>query len=188
MNNESGYHFKLDGIFFSYITALTRIMPGAFGWTPDNREWKYELYREFGCDRMESLWPESCGRCFHLATGNGNGWKAFWLVRIGNSFRQVCNFRIGSRTSYYVALTNSKAPEGAEKYNWQKFTAAGMPSRCRSGDRWCWFTIEDKEGMADDSQSSLIFNRKRGWLLSVGRRTSPKAAPVTSNWRKALHS
>ena len=32
------------------------------------------------------------------------------------------------RTTYYVALTNSAAPEGAEKYNQQRFTTAGMPA------------------------------------------------------------
>lgn len=66
------------------------------------------------------------------------------------------------RTTYYVALTNSAAPEGAEKYNEQRFTTGGMPAGAVLVEDGVDLMAKIKEGMEDDSKSALIFQLKNG--------------------------
>lgn len=66
------------------------------------------------------------------------------------------------RTSYYVAMTNSKAPEGADKYNQQKFTTAGMPADAVLVTDGADLMEKIKAGMADASKSALIFQLQNG--------------------------
>lgn len=66
------------------------------------------------------------------------------------------------RTSYYVALTNSKAPEGADKYNQQKFTTAGMPADAVLVTDGADLMTKIKEGMADAGKPALIFQLQNG--------------------------
>lgn len=65
-------------------------------------------------------------------------------------------------TSYYVSLTNSKAPAGSEKYNVRKFTTAGIPRTAISVTDGADLMAKIKEGMADDSRTSLIFHLQNG--------------------------
>lgn len=69
---------------------------------------------------------------------------------------------LSPRSTYLVALTNSKAPEGAEKYNQQKFTTAGMPAGAVLATDGVDLLSKIKAGMNDDSKSSLIFQLQNG--------------------------
>lgn len=69
---------------------------------------------------------------------------------------------LSPRSTYLVALTNSKAPEGAEKYNQQKFTMAGMPAGAVLATDGVDLLSKIKAGMNDDSKSSLIFQLQNG--------------------------
>ena len=66
------------------------------------------------------------------------------------------------RTTYYVALTNSAAPEGAEKYNQQRFTTAGMPADAVLVEDGVDLMNKIESGMVDASRSSLVFQLKNG--------------------------
>ena len=94
--------------------------------------------------------------------GNGTDEKHFDLSGSEIASGKYVISGLTPRTSYYVALTNSKAPEGAEKYNRQKFTTAGMPSGAVLVTDGVDLLSKIKEGMDDDSQSSLIFQLKNG--------------------------
>ena len=61
------------------------------------------------------------------------------------------------RTTYYVALTNSAAPEGAEKYNQQRFTTAGMPADAVVVEDGVDLMDKIKAGMDDTSKQALVF-------------------------------
>lgn len=69
---------------------------------------------------------------------------------------------LAPRTSYYVAMTNSKAPEGADKYNQQRFTTAGMPADAVLVTDGADLMAKIKEGMADAGKSALIFQLQNG--------------------------
>lgn len=69
---------------------------------------------------------------------------------------------LSPRTTYYVALTNSAAPEGAEKYNQRRFTTAGMPVNAVLAEDGIDLMDKIKEGMEDVDKSALIFQLKNG--------------------------
>lgn len=69
---------------------------------------------------------------------------------------------LSPRTTYYVALTNSAAPQGAEKYNQRRFTTAGMPADAVLVEDGIDLMNRIKEGMEDVSKSALIFQLKNG--------------------------
>ncbi len=66
------------------------------------------------------------------------------------------------RTTYCVALTNSAAPEGAEKYNQQKFTTAGMPAGAVLVEDGVDLMNKIKTGMEDADKQALVFQLKNG--------------------------
>ena len=66
------------------------------------------------------------------------------------------------RTTYCVALTNSAAPEGAEKYNQQKFTTAGMPAGAVLVEDGVDLMNKIKTGMEDTDKQALVFQLKNG--------------------------
>jgi hypothetical protein len=66
------------------------------------------------------------------------------------------------RTTYYVALTNSAAPEGAEKYNQQRFTTAGMPADAVLVEDGVDLMNKIKAGMEDAGKHALVFQLKNG--------------------------
>lgn len=84
------------------------------------------------------------------------------------------------RTSYYVALTNSAAPEGAEKYNQQKFTTAGMPADAVLVEDGIDLMAKIKSGMEDDSKSALVFQLKNGvdYYLTEGGAVAAKTGDI----------
>lgn len=79
--------------------------------------------------------------------------------QFGKCFRRtIYNYRINPRTTYYVALTNSAAPEGAEKYNQQRFTTAGMPADAVVVEDGVDLMDKIKAGMTDASKQALYSN------------------------------
>ncbi len=84
------------------------------------------------------------------------------------------------RTTYYLALTNSTAPEGAEKYNQQKFTTAGMPADAILVEDGVDLMNKIKIGMEDASKQSLIFQLKNGtdYYLTEGGAMAAKTGEI----------
>lgn len=84
------------------------------------------------------------------------------------------------RTTYYVALTNSAAPEGAEKYNQQKFTTAGMPAGVVLVEDGVDLMDKIKSGMEDPSITALIFQLKNGvdYYLTEGGAVAAKTGDI----------
>lgn len=86
---------------------------------------------------------------------------------------------LSPRTAYCVALTNSAAPEGAEKYNQRRFTTGGMPAGAVLVEDGPDLVSKIEASMADDTKSELIFQLKNGvdYYLS----TSGKPGENTKN-------
>lgn len=84
------------------------------------------------------------------------------------------------RTTYYVALTNSAAPEGAKKYNQQRFTTAGMPAGAVLVEDGVDLMDKIKEGMEDASKSELVFQLKNGvdYYLTEGGAVAAKTGEI----------
>lgn len=97
-----------------------------------------------------------------LADGGSAGEKHFDLSASEIASGKYMISGLSPRSTYLVALTNSKAPEGAEKYNQRKFTTAGMPAGAVLATDGVDLLKKIKEGMNDDSKSSLIFQLQNG--------------------------
>ena len=69
---------------------------------------------------------------------------------------------LSPRTVYYVALTNSQAPEGAEDYNVRRFRTGGMPAGAVSVTDGADLYARIKAGMEDASLSELVFCLQNG--------------------------
>ncbi len=69
---------------------------------------------------------------------------------------------LSPRTVYYVALTNSAAPEGAESYNIRRFRTGGIPQGAITVADGAELFAKIQAGMEDDSQSELIFCLQNG--------------------------
>ena len=84
------------------------------------------------------------------------------------------------RTTYYVALTNSAAPEGAEKYNQQRFTTAGMPADAVVVEDGVDLMDKIKAGMTDASKQALVFQLKNGvdYYLTAGGEVAAKTGDI----------
>lgn len=84
------------------------------------------------------------------------------------------------RTTYYVALTNSAAPEGAEKYNQQRFTTAGMPADAVVVEDGVDLMDKIKAGMDDASKQALVFQLKNGvdYYLTTGGEVAAKTGDI----------
>lgn len=84
------------------------------------------------------------------------------------------------RTTYYVALTNSAAPEGAEKYNQQRFTTAGMPADAVVVEDGVDLMGKIKAGMTDASKQALVFQLKNGvdYYLTEGGEVAAKTGDI----------
>lgn len=79
---------------------------------------------------------------------------------------------LSPRTSYYVALVDDNAVEGAEKYNTQQFKTGGMPSDAVVVEDGLDLLNKIKEGMEDETKDQLIFQLKNGtdyYLTNTGQ-------------------
>lgn len=151
-NNESLDIISNWTEYSSLITTLTRIIPKVLYALDEHQITENSAVIEWRVSDQNpvdgvSIWQQE----------NGTDEKHFDLSGSEIASGKYVISGLAPRTSYYVALTNSKAPEGAEKYNRQKFTTAGMPSGAVLVTDGVDLLSKIKEGMDDDSQSSLIF-------------------------------
>lgn len=156
-NNESLDIISNWTEYSSLITTLTRIIPKVLYALDEHQITENSAVIEWRVSDQNpvdgvSIWQQE----------NGMDEKHFDLSGSEIASGKYVISGLAPRTSYYVALTNSKAPEGAEKYNRQKFTTAGMPSGTVLVTDGVDLLSKIKEGMDDDSQSSLIFQLKNG--------------------------
>lgn len=156
-NNESLNIISNWTEYSSLITTLTRVIPKVLYALDEHQITENSAVIEWRVSEQNpvdgvSIWQQ----------GNGTDEKHFDLSGSEIASGKYVISGLTPRTSYYVALTNSKAPEGAEKYNRQKFTTAGMPSGAVLVTDGVDLLSKIKEGMDDDSQSSLIFQLKNG--------------------------
>ena len=156
-NNESLDIISNWTEYSSLITTLTRIIPKVLYALDEHQITENSAVIEWRVSDQNpvdgvSIWQQE----------NGTDEKHFDLSGSEIASGKYVISGLAPRTSYYVALTNSKAPEGAEKYNRQKFTTAGMPSGAVLVTDGVDLLSKIKEGMNDDSQSSLIFQLKNG--------------------------
>lgn len=156
-NNESLDIISNWTEYSSFITTLTRIIPKVLYALDEHQITENSAVIEWRVSDQNpvdgvSIWQQE----------NGTDEKHFDLSGSEIASGKYVISGLAPRTSYYVALTNSKAPEGAEKYNRQKFTTAGMPSGAVLVTDGVDLLSKIKEGMDDDSQSSLIFQLKNG--------------------------
>ena len=156
-NNESLDIISNWTEYSSLITTLTRIIPKVLYALDEHQITENSAVIEWRVSDQNpvdgvSIWQQE----------NGTDEKHFDLSGSEIASGKYVISGLAPRTSYYVALTNSKAPEGAEKYNRQKFTTAGMPSGAVLVTDGVDLLSKIKEGMDDDSQSSLIFQLKNG--------------------------
>ena len=94
---------------------------------------------------------------------------------------------LSPRTVYYVALTNSQAPEGAEDYNVRRFRTGGMPAGAVSVTDGADLYARIKAGMEDASLSELVFCLQNGvdyylneYRRGIQRSRSEGLSPVRS--------
>lgn len=87
---------------------------------------------------------------------------------------------LAPRTTYCIALTNSAAPEGAERYNQRRFTTAGMPEGAVLVEDGVDLMNKLKSGMADESKQALVFQLKNGvdYYLTEGGAVAAKTGEI----------
>ncbi len=95
---------------------------------------------------------------------------------------------LSARTVYYVALTNSLAPEGAENYNLRKFKTAGMPQNATTVTDGADLFAKIKAGMADDTQTELVFHLLNGvdYYLNESGTSNGKTSTIATTKSVAL--